>query len=69
MNDNQIKSIDDDLKAVKSVETEAGRVEYISPTDAIKLNEYRRRINKDQRGGVLSRVAFIRTRPAGNNER
>lgn len=63
-----MNSIDDDLKKVKTVETEAGRVEYIDPATAIKLNEYRRKTEANDARGVLSRVAFVRTRPAGQND-
>lgn len=54
------KSIEEILRTPKTVETEAGRIEYISPGDAIKLAEYKKKEAKSP----VERIKFIKTRPA-----
>lgn len=60
----QDNNIDNLIKTPKTVETEAGRVEFISPSDAIKLDEYKRKRSK----GSASRISWVNTRPASHTD-
>lgn len=60
MDDNQ--QLEEDLNRPKVVETEAGRVEFVNTTDAIKLNEYRKKQSKS----ALARIGILRIIPDGH---